>query len=455
MFEYDSQAPLSSATDIKSANLFGQGNQLFSTDGLQVGSSSWQDNSLHVDTFWNINLVKELTSKARTVYTASLSLIGADGTPQILENFVENNAAQIKTAKIRIPDRVSFDLDEAIIEQLNQGARLVVGITQKAFQQRQGADANFAYGASLDITDAITGAPTTASSPLIHDVITNTYVARRAVNGSDRSLIGNEQFLDGCDFSNQDLSGIDFAKTNDGKVVRVAGVNFHNSILRNTTWGYLTDDGRYSYSQWWSKFTNPEPRANFSYADLGGSTFWLNTRAGERGYGVEFLNSVPGKTTGQITRPDYPIIDHAKVYDINLRIHYPSVQDYPSVLLYPPTRATFIRLKNESDRQVSLGNIVTNVFNPWSTTMKPGETIELTGTTAYYPGDDISFDVGGVGRVVANDPPFKSTYVDINGQRFTDGSQTISIGDTRMRVTYQGDGGPKFNEQKVWDLAFY
>ena len=50
MFEYGFQTPLSTASDTKNASLFDQGSQLYSTDGLQFGSISWQDNSLHVDT---------------------------------------------------------------------------------------------------------------------------------------------------------------------------------------------------------------------------------------------------------------------------------------------------------------------------------------------------------------------------------------------------------------------
>lgn len=455
MFDYGGQEPVGGLLDVKSANLFDSGSQLFSTDGLQIGSVSWQDGSLNLDTLWNINLVKDLTGKARTIYTSTLSLIGGpDGAPQILETIEESNPARTIPTRIRIPDGVSFDLNSAIVDQIDQGARLIVGITQKAFYERRGKVENYAYGTSVDVTDAITGSETAGPSQLTLDPVTNNYRAPRQPSGSDRSLIGKERYLDGCDFSNQDLSGLDFGRTNNGEGVRVAGTNFRNSILRNTTWGYTTEDASppYTYAQWWSMFTKPEPRADFSYADLSFATFHLNTRAGERHKPVTFLNST--YATKSTPPPNYPIVDHAKVYGTYFSLIYPSPLTDPSNIFGPPTNPVFLRLVNKTNHRFDLDNVVTNVFNPMRTSVGPGEMFELTGTTAYYSGDDITLDIGGIGRVVVNNPPVGSSTIKIgNDHQFSEGTWRLDAGDYAITAAYKGTSPRKGDSyQEVWEM---
>lgn len=440
MLEFDGQVFGFSDQDTKTANLFGQGEQTYSTDGIRIGGVSWDDGRLEVDTLWNINLIKDLSPTAKSSYAAMLSLISPDGTPTRLDNESIANNSFRPDRSFKIPDRISYDLDADLLEQLSNGSRLVLGISQKYFISRPGTDDNFAYSTSADLTDAITGNLEAGTTSLQRDPITNATLPLRPKSGSDRRLIGVEQFLDGCDFSNQDLSGLNLGQTNDGKNVRVSRVSFKNSNLRQTIWGHYSDENSYSYSQWWSNSGDISPRVDLSYSDLTGARMWLNSNRNKVN-SPEWLNSV---YTSKIPPANYPNIAHAAVYDLFLSVS-------------APQSPTFLRIRNESNKSVNVNDITTWIWNPWSTGLAPGQEIQITGTTAWMSGDDISLGIPGIGKVIANNPPLASTYVDINGQRFTDDSHTLTIDGRTLRVSWRGDvTDPRWPEtiQKEWELTF-
>ena len=220
----------------------------------------------------------------------------------------------------------------------------------------------------------------------------------------------------------------------------LSGTSFLGSSLRNTEWGYdgldIIDDitiNEHSYSQRWTtneSKSDPASIVNLRRTDLANATFTVHDTARS-----------PDKLNSSTTDPvNYPLAAFARLEGMRIRAWNKSADQAP----------TFIAVTNQSSHDISILNMTTHLFRPWNGILKRGESFQAWGTTAWFRGDDLTFDIPGA-NIVANNPPLAQANVKVNGQE-VDWEDTIRYSGGGVYVHWLGnDNGAKNWEIKLVD----
>jgi hypothetical protein len=448
----DSQESYADQSYFNDIHRFGR---TFSERGMTFGETSYIGETLSAEPIWNWKLTKAFLKRyagsSTLEFTSLLTLVDRDGFSRVLDNSsievesISNGERNRQKIQRLAPTDFGYTLSSDDLEKLGDGGQLLLGFSQKLFVQDPitgDISSNYAYADSFNLTDILTGVAASALSSFNYDATDSSYtpVSQRSCSKEE---LGRVRILEDCNFDGTDLSGINFSAEQN---TRLGGSSFRYCNLQGVTFGYPTT-GDLSYSQWWSMFTEPQRTPDFSYSDLRGANLYLTTRAKS----ADFLNAT-GSSKGAYPT-NSPIFDFTNTRDMLVQSEWPRVSEDPSILLNPPHLATYVNIKNLSGSDVALQDIQTHLFKSWSAgNLKPGFDIHLTGTTAWFSGEDISFNLGG-NQINVDNPPYASTYVKVNGEKYTDSTGIIRVGDLNLRLTFKGSYEPRvLTGQKQWQI---
>jgi uncharacterized protein YjbI with pentapeptide repeats len=444
MFEYTHQAlDGASGMGVDDIYLFDArrlDSQYFSKKGIQIGPISYSEGSLSSDFLWDISTLREYSPRSKARYSALLTLVDSDGSVNYIEN-ITATARGIFNEKI--PESASFEISE-YIDDIIDGGSLFLGVSQssKTGRKRRGS---VAMATSIDLTDLITGQNLTRNLKLIAPSQSQNLYILKSISDCQNKKIGIDADLQNCRFEYVNLDNIAFGYSNQDQPpkyrqpVNLSGASFEGSSLRNTEWGWTGIDiindiwlSEHSYPQKWTSIerkNDPSAATSLKNANLENAKFWVKDNARNPYH----LNSF----TRDPETP--PFADYANLTGMRIA-SWDSKQD--------KQMPTFATIYNSSDRDIEISSVYTNIFRPWSTILKKGESFQAWGTTGEYQGNDIVINSPGV-EIVANNPTFAEANVKVNGSEVDD-VDTIRYSQGGIYVNWLGnqDGA------KSWEIKF-
>jgi len=443
MFDFSGQAldnlSRSGLNDVSLFGLNGSDYQYFSKKGIQLGPISYSNGSLSADLLWDASTLQQYSSRSKTEYSVLLSLVGPDGSVEYIED-ITSSASSIYSSKI--PESVDFDLSD-YIDEITGGSSLYLGISQVSKTGRLGKG-TVAMATSIDLTDLITGQSIPNQLNSVNSSNGSNFYVPKSTTSCQNKRIGIDADLQDCNFEYVNLDGVKFGYSDQDKPagsrkpVNLSGSSFEGSSLKNTEWGWDGTDIveiplRYvTFAQEW---TSPERKnqasgaTSLKRANLENARFNVNFKA----RGADNLNSA----TIQPSTP--PLIDFANVSGIHT-YSWDHVQEKQA--------PTFVTVTNQSDRDITISNITTHMFRPWSTVLSKGQSFQAWGTTGASLGDDIVIESPGV-SIVANNPTFAEANVKVNGTEVDD-SDTVRYSSGGVYVNWLGNQ----NDAKTWEIKF-
>jgi uncharacterized protein YjbI with pentapeptide repeats len=414
--------------------------QHFSTKGIQLGPISFRNDKLRADLLWDSETLQAYSSKSRAKYSVLLSLVDLDGSVDYVKN-ITSKARSIYSPKI--PESARFNLSQ-YMDEITGGSSLYLGISQVSKTGQPGKGA-VAMATSLDLTDLITGQDVSgqfSSSRLkSRDLL---YTPKSTTNCQEKR-IGIDSDLQNCKFEYVNLDGVAFGYSNQDlpagyrKPVNLSGSSFMGSSLRKTEWGWTGIDiidgvflSEHTYAQMWTsdeRKNDPSAATNLSHSNLEKARFFVKDFV----HGARKLNSY---TLDPVTPP---IADYANLVGIET-YSWDHKQESQS--------PTFVTIENASDKDIVISRIITNIFRPWSTTLSKGQSFQAWGTTGAFGGDDIVIEAAGV-QIIANNPRVAEANVKVNGYE-VDNSGIVRYSEGGVYVDWLGDQ----NDAKTWDIKF-
>lgn len=448
MFDFSGQAldnlSRSGLNDVSLFGLNGSDYQYFSKKGIQLGPISYSNGSLSADLLWDASTLQQYSSRSKTEYSVLLSLVGPDSSVEYIED-ITSSASSIYSSKI--PESVDFDLSD-YIDEITGGSSLYLGISQVSKTGRLGKG-TVAMATSIDLTDLITGQSIPNQLNSVDSSNGSNIYVPKSTTSCQNKRIGIDADLQDCKFEYVNLDGVKFGYSDQDKPpasrkpVNLSGSSFEGSSLKNTEWGWDGYDivenpfqiEEVSFAQQWTSRERKNQQSgatSLRRSNLENARFILNNKD-PRGSGPSHINSA---TTDPNTPP---FVDYANLTGVNTS-SWEFVQEKQS--------PTFVTVTNQSDRDVTISSIVTNMFRPWSTVLSSGKSFQAWGTTGQYRGNDIVIDSPGV-QIAANNPTFSEANVKVNDDTVYD-SDTIRYAGGGVYVNWLGDQ----NNAKTWEIKF-